>query len=151
MILNNMDCQDSLIARINEVMIHFGLNISEFAAKADIAQGNMSSMLNKKRTIGDGVLNKICISFEISKSWLLTGEGKMLKKDEDAYINSIAPDPPEHIQYFFDKIDERDQEIKRLNAVLIEKERENGNLRALISKLETMLQSNGIDSKQTGS
>lgn len=74
-----MNSQDSLIRRINEVMLHFNMNISEFAAKSDIAQGNVSAMLNKKRTIGDGVLNKICISFDISKDWLLTGEGEMLK------------------------------------------------------------------------
>lgn len=139
--------------RVKEIRIHFcNDNNILFAETLGVSQQYASNITREGKSVGKSAIKKITSSFpSVNINWLLTGEGKMLKKDEDAYINSIAPDPPEHIQYFFDKIDERDKEIKRLNETLIEKERENGNLRALVSKLETMLQSNGIDSKQTGS
>lgn len=69
--------QDKIIERLNIVRNSLGLNITKFAEMSGISQGNMSAMLNNKRVIGDGILNKIAISFDIRKDWLLTGEGEM--------------------------------------------------------------------------
>lgn len=69
-----------LSSRIRQIMQHERLNISQFAEKTGIGQGNLSSMLNGNRTIGEGVLNKIIVTFEdINKDWLFDGQGEMLK------------------------------------------------------------------------
>lgn len=77
-----------LIARIKRVMDSMGMNVSEFSRLTDINQSNMSSMLNGKRKIGDAIINKIVLSFDINKDWLLTGEGEMKKES-----NSIVSEP----------------------------------------------------------
>lgn len=61
----------------------FIVYISQFLyqiIEIDVNQANLSSMLNGKRVIGDGVINKICISFDnINRDWLVSGKGDMHK------------------------------------------------------------------------
>ncbi len=60
-------------------MKQFGLNQSQMAIKTNIKQPNLSAILNLKRPCDDAILNKIVISLDIDKDWLLTGEGEMLR------------------------------------------------------------------------
>ncbi|MFT4168194.1 MAG: S24 family peptidase [Dysgonomonas sp.] len=76
----SINSDNNLITRIREIIQYYNLNISQFAEKTGIGQGNLSSMLNGNRTIGEGVLNKIIVTFEdINKEWLFDGQGEMLK------------------------------------------------------------------------
>lgn len=61
--------QVELSKKINEIRESLGLNISEFAKRVNISQGNMSAMLNNKRVIGEGVINKICMEIGIEKEY----------------------------------------------------------------------------------
>ena len=65
--------------RIRQFIRHLGLTVSEFEGKAGLSNGSVSKM-------GDGTrrktIDKISNSFpELSKVWLLTGEGEMLTSE----------------------------------------------------------------------
>lgn len=69
----------SLQDRIRQFISYIGLTVSEFEGKAGLSNGSVSKM-------GDGTrrttIDKISNSFpELSKVWLLTGEGEMLNTD----------------------------------------------------------------------
>lgn len=69
----------SLQDRIRQFISYIGLTVSEFEGKAGLSNGSVSKM-------GDGTrrttIDKISNSFpELSKVWLLTGEGEMLTTD----------------------------------------------------------------------
>lgn len=70
-----MDLQE----RIRQFIRHLGLTVSEFEGKVGLSNGSVSKM-------GDGTrrktIDKISNSFpELSKVWLLTGEGEMLASE----------------------------------------------------------------------
>lgn len=65
--------------RIRQFIRHLGLTVSEFEGKVGLSNGSVSKM-------GDGTrrktIDKISNSFpELSKVWLLTGEGEMLASE----------------------------------------------------------------------
>ena len=69
----------SLQDRIRQFISYIGLTVSEFEGKTGLSNGSVSKM-------GDGTrrttIDKISNSFpELSKVWLLTGEGEMLTTD----------------------------------------------------------------------
>lgn len=71
--------ESDIVLRINKLMDIYGLNISQFSYRAGINQSNMSAMLSGKRVIGEGIINKISMSFDIDKKWLTSGIGEMKK------------------------------------------------------------------------
>ena len=73
---------DTTTGRIKTIMDYYGLTQSEFARRIAVRQPNLSAILKGERTCGTGVLNKILLSFDIRRDWLLTGEGEMLKSNE---------------------------------------------------------------------
>lgn len=73
---------NSIIQRIRELMTYKGLNISETAKLVGITQPNLSSILAGKRSIGDNILNKFVLAFNVNKEWLLSGDGDMLQKEK---------------------------------------------------------------------
>lgn len=75
-----------MIDRIKQIIKHFGLTQSAFAEKMDMKQQNLSRILNGKANIGDGVINKIVLSYDVNKDWLLTGEGEMLKENQSPVL-----------------------------------------------------------------
>lgn len=72
-----------LIDRLNSLMSHYGLSQSQFAQRIGVKQPNLSAIISGDRPCGTGVINKILLSFDINKDWLLTGEGEMLKSDNE--------------------------------------------------------------------
>lgn len=72
-----------LLNRIRILMSHFGLNQSQFAKRAKIQPSNLSAILNGKRPCEDAVINKLVLSYDINKDWLLTGNGNMLLNGQD--------------------------------------------------------------------
>lgn len=130
----NMLNSDNLISRIKAIMSYYDLNTTQFAEKTGISQANLSSMLNGNRVIGEGVINKIIISFEnIDKHWLLTGEGNMFKDPEKLSeynapdINFKTGDPQTKyghpdVSYQEKYIQQLETENKRLIELLAEKD-----------------------------
>lgn len=78
-----MEEKEDIVNRIKEIIKRKGLSISQFAAQAKIDQSNLSSILNRKRVLGSGVISKIALAYDINIEWLTTGEG-------DMYRNIIA-------------------------------------------------------------
>lgn len=75
-----LDTVEERIERVKTIMAEYGLNASQFAEKVNIDRSNLSSMLNGNRVMGEGVLNKIIVSFDnIDKNWLFEGVGSMFK------------------------------------------------------------------------
>jgi transcriptional regulator with XRE-family HTH domain len=73
-----------LIERIKLAKTHLGhKSDASFADKIEVDRSNFSQMMRGKRPIGDAIINKICIHTTISKPWLLTGEGEMLRVSEN--------------------------------------------------------------------
>jgi hypothetical protein len=71
---------ERIVLRIKRLMQYFQLNQTEMAAKIGINQSNFSGTLSGKRPCGNGIIDKVIISFpEINREWLLYGEGEMLK------------------------------------------------------------------------
>ena len=67
--------QEEIIERLEMIREALGLNVTQFAEAAGISQGNMSAMLNNKRVIGEGIINKVCMELGVNKRYILTGEG----------------------------------------------------------------------------
>jgi transcriptional regulator with XRE-family HTH domain len=70
-----------IILRIRELMRDLGLNQTTFSKECRIEQANLSAILNGKRSIGSAVINKIILSFDINKNWLMTGEGECFRSN----------------------------------------------------------------------
>lgn len=129
--LERIEEQETRRSRIKTLMREFGLNISQFAERADINQANLSAMLNGNRTIGEGIINKICMSFDmINKEWLLGGEiSPMLKVDNRAVANtgtisgSVITGDSNYIEDKDAKILLLEKEVEHLKELLAEKER----------------------------
>ena len=71
--MEKLDTRLRLKHLINEEKI----TITEFARRTGISQPNISAMLSGKRPIGEAIINKIVLSFDISKDWLINGTGSM--------------------------------------------------------------------------
>lgn len=69
---------DNLHSRISAVVSHFGLTKTEFAKRINIAQSMVSEMCAGKKKPSDRTISDICREFNVSESWLRTGEGDML-------------------------------------------------------------------------
>lgn len=96
------------------------MNISSFSEVTNIKQSNMSSMLNGKRKIGDGVINKIVLSFDINKEWLLTGKGDMLTTANKPDVSSQpqSKDSSFKPDKYLSIINSQQQTIERLSRVI---------------------------------
>lgn len=71
-------------------MSELNLNQSKFAQKCGLHPSNLSAILNEKRPCEDAVLNKIILSCDTSKEWLLYGEGEMINPKEHSNIKAIS-------------------------------------------------------------
>lgn len=90
--------KENLIERLKTIMSHYGLSQSEFARRIGVRQPNLSAILSGERTCGMGVLNKILLSFDISKDWLLNGEGDMLREDPRNEVVDLTPEERESLE-----------------------------------------------------
>lgn len=86
-----------LITRIKQIIDHYGLSQSDFARRAGIRQPNLSAILKGERPCGTGIVNKILLSFDINKNWLLSGEGEMLRQQPQNEIEDLTPEEREQL------------------------------------------------------
>ena len=115
-----MEVENDFLLRIRELMADSCLTQNAFAKKCDIDHRNFSSYLTGKRKIGKATLNKLMSSFDVNKTWLLTGTGeKYLPKDAagNQTIDSLLRIISEKDR----QISEKDAQIKRLFDLLEKK------------------------------
>lgn len=130
--------------RLKEFIKHKGIPVRKFEETIGVSHSYVS---NIRVSIQPDKMISIAKCYpELNTEWLLTGKGEMLREDDSSRGSS---EPPSQMQYFYDKLDEKDEEIKRLNEELIQKEEHNGRLKAYISRLEVLLDTSGIDYKQS--
>lgn len=73
-----------------------GMSVRQFESKASLSNGAVSKMGNSTRR---SVIDRICNAFpDLNITWLLTGEGGMLKDKNTAYRNEIEELTPEEMQ-----------------------------------------------------
>lgn len=76
--------------RIKEIMEARNLNQVSFANRTGIAQANLSKILSGDRPCGEAVVNKIVMSLDINKDWLLHGYGEMDKEQKSNSAVGLA-------------------------------------------------------------
>ncbi len=89
--LNNGQMESTFFTRLDEFMQYKGLNDNKITVQAKIAVGT----LGKQRRSGKGLsydsIVKILRTYpELNATWLILGDGEMLKKDEEPPANLVA-------------------------------------------------------------
>jgi len=71
---------DTINQRLIQVMEHFNLSPSSFAAKLDINRSSMSHIVSSRNKPGLEIIQKLLSAFPaINSLWLLIGSGEMLE------------------------------------------------------------------------
>lgn len=105
-------------------------------------------------------LEKIARNIEVNLDWLLTGRGSMLLNNQSQPVSQLQPDttstdPTQIVQMFMNKLDEKDAKIdekendnKRLHSELLSMTEELASTKAQLSKYQSLPQSHfeGLDS-----
>lgn len=74
--------QLSIIERIKQLQALLELSQSRFAERMGISAANMSKHLSGKLPVTNGLVNRICLDYGVSRRWLLNGEDVPFGKDE---------------------------------------------------------------------
>lgn len=76
--------------RLKRIAAYYGLTVRDFERKAGLANGYVRTIGN---SMGSNKVESILTAFpEVSRVWLLTGEGEMLKNSIEVEKKSPAPD-----------------------------------------------------------
>lgn len=96
--MKRREIDSGLIERIRLIMSGFNFNQAQLASRVGIQPSNLSTILSGKRSCDDAVINKFVLSLNISKSWLLTGDGEMLSNEKELITaNPETPYIPEQL------------------------------------------------------
>lgn len=89
--------------RIKAIRSALGMNQTEFGERIGVKQTTIAGYENGSRTPSDAVILSISREFEISETWLRTGDGEMF----------IRPDPDDEIDRILAQISASDDELIR--------------------------------------
>lgn len=79
--------------RLSALIKYLGLTKTAFAAKINLSQPFVSDLCNDKSVPSDRTILDICRRFDVSESWLRTGEGDMfILKNRDQEISEFLGD-----------------------------------------------------------
>jgi len=74
------------IERVKEIIRYYNLSISGFEKKIQMSNNSIQTAIKRVAHLKDNTLNKIINTFpDISPEWLLTGNGKMFRKEITHY------------------------------------------------------------------
>lgn len=90
--MNNEDIK----LRIKELINNNG-GVTSFAKKIGTHQSSLSKCLSPDNNVGIAMIDKIVIAFGINKVWLLTGDGEMLKSDNNSTVLKDVSNSRPHI------------------------------------------------------
>jgi hypothetical protein len=76
--------------RVRELVKELSNGVSDFASKIGTHQSTLSRALAEGNTLGDGLINKIVIAFDIKKDWIMTGVGEKYEKKSNQDINEVS-------------------------------------------------------------
>lgn len=71
--------------RIKRLRTELGLSQLEFAEKIGLTKNYISLVENGNRQFADNTIKSLCLTFDVSETWLRTGDGEMfikLSRDE---------------------------------------------------------------------
>ena len=81
---------ERVIEAINAILSSgLALNKADLAEKFGIKPAKFSEVLNKRMKAGMDIIQNLCIDYEISADWLITGEGSMYRSP--AVMNEAPP------------------------------------------------------------
>lgn len=66
--------------RIEKLIQELGITKTKFAETLSVTQPYISKITNKGSTPSERLIEDICEKFEVSREWLLTGQGEMFVK-----------------------------------------------------------------------
>lgn len=94
--------------RVKEIRKYLNLTMEKFGERLGVGKTAISKLENNERNLTDQMAISICREFNVSETWLRTGEGEMLK-----------PKPPEdEVGYYVEELLEN--EDNPLYRVIIE-------------------------------
>ncbi|TWH49631.1 helix-turn-helix transcriptional regulator [Sporomusa sp. KB1] len=76
--------------RVKEVRLYFNLKQGEFAHRIGIKQSSLSSIENIAVNVSDRVIKDIYSGFDVSETWLRTGEGNMFVDKAETALTKAA-------------------------------------------------------------
>lgn len=105
---------ERVIEAINAILSSgLALNKADLAEKFGIKPAKFSEILNKRMKAGMDIIQNLCIDYEISADWLITGEGSMYRSP--AVMNEAPPpDRDEVVRLLREKITDQQKIIDLL-------------------------------------
>ena len=106
--------------RIKLFIKEVNMSMSEFSKKIGTHQSSLSRALSEGNNVGDAMINKIALAFDISKTWLLTGEGQMFLDFtklpvEGSLLTDKDFDDVEYDLYIVNKLETANPRIKSVS------------------------------------
>ena len=101
-----------IIERIYEYIEYKGFKVAEFERRNALSNGYLRKMKERNADVGEGTIVSILENCpDISVSWLILGEGNMLRSNEEICSNKTCG-----ITYMADKISALAEEIGHLKT-----------------------------------
>lgn len=93
-------------SRIRILRKHLGLTQAEFGLRIGVQANTITNYESGSRVPGDAIIKSICREFNVSETWLRTGEGDMLlqlsRNQEIAeFLGSVMNDPDDSVRKRF--------------------------------------------------
>ncbi len=78
-----------MVRRIIAIRKERGLSQEQFAKKIGLSRSFINQVETGKRNISDRTISDICETFNVSETWLRTGEGEMLIQKEPGPLDAL--------------------------------------------------------------
>lgn len=122
---SNNIMEDSIITRIEELKTLLGFTSDgKFADFVHLSRSNYSRMMSGGRTIGGGVINKVCLYTKCSREWLTIGEGEMFPpgaSNTNQEKDVTKRDTPADVSILIGLMDKQQKRIEELQEELVHK------------------------------
>ena len=81
---------NSINDRVKQIRISIDKNQTEFADMLGFAQSGIAMIESGKRSVSDRHIKTICSVFNVSESWLRTGDGDMFVQDSSTLLQQLC-------------------------------------------------------------
>lgn len=96
--------------RFKQVRQALELSQEKFAKALSISKGYVAGIELEHNKVNDRMIKLICITFNVSRHWLKTGEGDMFEKDSNQLADLASATfkelKPEYQEYILKQIDQ---------------------------------------------